>query len=164
MPFYKATIGLILSFDIQVDESKTAQSYIIPIKENNMATFLTNEWFEQVEQMGNEAGELNLPPALANMIVNLKVSDAEQDIEANFANGLLHRGLNEAATTTLLLDRDILQSIITDFDTNQIMGAFMSGKIRVEGDMSQLMAVQTARPSAEQKELYRRIKSMTTMA
>ena len=129
-----------------------------------MAVFLTNEWFEQVETMGSEAGELNLPPALANMIVNLKVSDTDQDIEANFANGLLHRGLNDAATTTLLLDRSILQSIITDFDTNQIMGAFMSGKIRVEGDMSQLMAVQTARPSTEQKELYSRIKSMTTMA
>ncbi len=129
-----------------------------------MAVFLTDEWFEQVEQMGNDAGELNLPPALANMIVNLKVSDTEQDIEANFANGLLHRGLNDAATTTLLLDRGILQSIITDFDTNEIMGAFMGGKIRVEGYMSQLMAVQTARPSAEQKELYKRIKSMTTMA
>ena len=129
-----------------------------------MAVFLTDEWFEQVEKMGNEAGELNLPPVLANMVVNLKVAEADKTIEANFANGLLHRGLNENATTTLLLDRDILQSIITDFDTNQIMGAFMSGKIRVEGDMSQLMAVQTARPSAEQKELYTRIKSMTTMA
>ena len=129
-----------------------------------MAVFLTDEWFDQVEQMGNEAGELNLPPALANMIVNLKVSDTEQNIEASFADGLLHRGLNDAATTTLLLDRSILQSIITDFDTNEIMGAFMGGKIRVEGDMSQLMAVQTARPSTEQKELYSNIKSMTTMA
>ena len=129
-----------------------------------MAVFLTDEWFEQVEKMGIEAGELNLPPALANMIVNLKVSDTDKDIEANFADGLLHRGLNSNGTSTLLLDRSILQSIITDFDTNQIMGAFMSGKIRVEGDMSQLMAVQTARPSAEQKELYKRIKSMTTMA
>ena len=142
----------------------TSLSTTIVIKDNNMAVFLTDEWFEQVEQMGQEAGELNLPPALANMIVNLKVSDSDKDIEANFADGLLHRGLSSDATTTLLLDRGILQSIITDFDTNEIMGAFMGGKIRVEGDMSQLMAVQTARPSTEQKELYKSIKSMTTMA
>ena len=129
-----------------------------------MAVFLTDAWFDDVEKLGGEAGELNLPPALANMIINLKVSDTDKDIEANFADGLLHRGLNDSATTTLLLDRSILQSIITNFDTNEIMGAFMSGKIRVEGDMSQLMAVQTARPSTEQKELYSRIKSMTTMA
>lgn len=129
-----------------------------------MAVFLTDSWFEQVEQMGNDAGELNLPPALADMVINLKVSDDDQVIESNFANGLLHRGLNDNATTTLLLSRDILQSIITNFDMNEIMGAFMSGKIRVEGDMSQLMALQTARPSSEQKELFKNIKSMTTMA
>ena len=129
-----------------------------------MAVFLTDEWFEQVEKMGQEAGELNLPPALANMVVNLKVTDTEQDIEASFADGLLHRASNDKPTTTSLLARSLLQSIITNFDTNEIMGAFMAGKIRVEGDMSQLMAVQTARPSAEQKELYSNIKSMTTLA
>ncbi|MBO1530980.1 SCP2 sterol-binding domain-containing protein [Psychrobacter sp. F1192] len=129
-----------------------------------MAVFLTDAWFEQVEQLGSEAGELNLPPALANMVINLKVSDTGQDIEANYAEGLLHKGLNDNATTTLLLDRDTLQSIVTDFDMNQIMGAFMSGNIRVEGDMSQLMALQSARPSEEQKALFKNIKSMTTLA
>lgn len=129
-----------------------------------MAVFLTDEWFQEVEQMGSEAGELNLPPSLANMIINLKVTEDGQDIEANFSDGLLHRGLNDNATTTLLLDRETLQSIITNFDMNEVMGAFMGGQIRVEGDMSQLMALQTARPSTEQKELFKRIKSMTTVA
>ncbi len=129
-----------------------------------MAVFLTDSWFEEVESFGKEAGDLNLPPALANMIINLKIADNGETIEANFTDGLIHKGLNDDATTTLLLDREILQSIITDFDTNQIMGAFMNGKIRVEGDMSKLMAVQTARPSTEQKTLYTRIKSVTTMA
>jgi len=129
-----------------------------------MAVFLTDNWFEEVERMGNEAGELNLPPALDNMVINLKVTDGDEVIESHFANGLLHKGLNAEATTTLLLDRNTLQSIITDFDMNEIMGAFMSGKIRVEGDMSQLMALQTARPSDEQKALFKDIKSMTTLA
>ena len=129
-----------------------------------MAVFLSDDWFSQVEQLGNNAGELNLPPALANMVINLKVTDNDQTTEANFTDGLLHRGLNDKATTTLLLDRDTLQSTITHFDMNEIMGAFMSGKIRVEGDMSQLMALQTARPSTEQKELFKQIKSMTTVA
>ena len=129
-----------------------------------MLNFLSNEWFEQVEQFAQEAGELNLPPALADMTINLKVADDAEDIVANFSKGYLHRGLNSAATTTLLLDRELLQSIITDFDMNEIMGAFMGGKIRVEGDMSQLMALQTARPSTEQKELFKRIRSNTNMA
>jgi putative sterol carrier protein len=128
-----------------------------------MAVFLTEAWFEEVAQLGQQAGELNLPPALANMVINLKVADGEQNIEANFTDGLLHSGLNSNATTTLLLDRATLQSIITDFDMNEIMGAFMGGQIRVEGDMSQLMALQTARPSTEQKELFKNIRSITTM-
>ena len=128
-----------------------------------MAVFLTDNWFEEVEKMGNEAGELNLPPT-ENMVINLKVTDGDEVIESHFANGLLHKAcLNAEATTTLLLD-NTLQSIITDFDMNEIMGAFMSGKIRVEGDMSQLMALQTARPSDEQKALFKDIKSMTTLA
>ena len=134
------------------------------IKDNTMAVFLTDEWFNEVETLGREAGELNLPPALANMVINLKVSDGDNVMDANFADGLLNRGLNDDATTTLLLDRETLQSFVTGFDMNQIMGAFMSGKIRVEGDMSQLMAVQTARPSSEQKELFKKVKDMTTMA
>ena len=57
----------------------------------------------KLNKMGNEAGGLNLPPALADMIVNLKYLTQAKDIEANFTEGLLHRGLNDAATTTLLI-------------------------------------------------------------
>lgn len=45
-----------------------------------MAVFLTDTWFEEVERMGNEAGELNLPPALDNMVINLKVTDGDEVI------------------------------------------------------------------------------------
>ena len=39
--------------------------------------------------------------------------------------------------------------------------AFMTGKIFIEGDMSKVMALQSARPSQEQKALYKQIKEMT---
>ena len=40
----------------------------------------------------------------------------------------------------------------------------MSGKIRVEGDMSQLMTLQTAKPSSEQAALFDKIKAVTEFA
>ncbi|WP_169392880.1 MULTISPECIES: SCP2 sterol-binding domain-containing protein [Psychrobacter] len=129
-----------------------------------MAVFLTEDWFNEVDQIASEVGELNLPPALANMTINLKVLDSSGDVEANYAQGYLHKGLTDAATTTLILDRETLQNLISGFDINEVMGAFMTGKIRVEGDMSQLMALQTARPSAEQKQLFKRVYAMTEMA
>jgi putative sterol carrier protein len=41
------------------------------------------------------------------------------------------------------------------------MQGFMSGQIKVEGDMSKLMAMQTARPSDKQKELLKEISAIT---
>ena len=41
-----------------------------------MAAFLTDDWFATVEKLTAEAGDLNLPPALANLAINLVVTDA----------------------------------------------------------------------------------------
>lgn len=129
-----------------------------------MAVFLTDEWFDQVESLGQEAGDLNLPPALEDMTINLKVTDDTEEKQANLTKGLLTRGLNNNASTTLLLDKQTLLELVNNFDMNNAMGAFMSGKIRVEGDMSQLMTLQTAKPSAEQKALFKQIQSVTEFA
>lgn len=129
-----------------------------------MAVFLTDEWFDQVESLGQEAGDLNLPPALEDMTINLKVTDGAEEKQANLTKGLLTRGLNNNASTTLLLDKQTLLELVNNFDMNSAMGAFMSGKIRVEGDMSQLMTLQTAKPSAEQKALFKKIQSVTEFA
>lgn len=126
-----------------------------------MAKFLTEEWFDQVETLGQDAGDLNLPPALENMTINLKINDGGEEKQANLTKGLLSRGLNSNATTTLLLEKQTLLELLKDFDMNSAMSAFMSGKIRVEGDMSQLMTLQTAKPSSEQQALFQQIKSVT---
>lgn len=44
---------------------------------------------------------------------------------------------------------------------NYAMEAFMAGKIRVDGDMGQLMSIQTASPSPEQKQLLKNILAIT---
>lgn len=129
-----------------------------------MAVFLTDEWFAQVEQLSNEAGELNLPPSLANMALNMKLTDVEQGNELSLQKGRLHKGLAADAPTTVVLEKQLLLSLLTKFDVNQAMEAFMNGKIRVEGDMSQLMALQSAKPSDEQKQLFKKIKSVTEFA
>jgi putative sterol carrier protein len=41
------------------------------------------------------------------------------------------------------------------------MQGFMSGQIRIEGDMSKLMALQTAQPSADQVALMKQIQEVT---
>ncbi|PNK61421.1 SCP2 sterol-binding domain-containing protein [Psychrobacter sp. FDAARGOS_221] len=126
-----------------------------------MAIFLSDEWFAEVDRLTQEAGELNLPPALANMKLNLNVSDtANGDVNAYLANGVLKQGETDA-DTTIKIDEATLKQVALKGDMNEAMNAFMSGKIRIEGDMSQVMALQTSKPSPEQKELFKKIYEMT---
>ena len=127
-----------------------------------MAKILTQEWFDKVDELTNKAGDLNLPPAIKNMSINLQVTDSDnQQVDAAFYDGTIHQGSKDGALTTLKLDADTLKAIFLDRDMNRAMEAFMSGKIRVEGDMGQLMSIQTAKTSAEQKQLFKDILANT---
>lgn len=129
-----------------------------------MAVFLTDEWFNEVDRLTTEAGDLNLPPTFANMKLNLNISDtANGDVQAYLADGVLKKGQTDT-DTTIKIDEETLKKIAIQGDINEAMQAFMSGKIRIEGDMSQVMALQSAKPSAEQKELFKKIYAMTEQA
>lgn len=127
-----------------------------------MPAFLSNEWFDTVEKLTAEAGDLNLPPALASLALNLTVTDpAAGDVDVSLDAGKIQKGTSPNAKTTLALDAETLRKVFLEFDMAAAMQAFMTGKIKVQGDMSQLMALQTARPSQEQKDLFQRVLSVT---
>lgn len=126
-----------------------------------MAVFLSDEWFNEVDRLIAEAGDLNLPPTLANSKLNLNVTNtANGDVSASLQNGVLKKGTTDASTT-INIDEQTLIAIALKGDMNEAMNAFMSGKIRIDGDMGQVMALQTAKPSVEQKELFKKIYAMT---
>ncbi|WP_343594454.1 SCP2 sterol-binding domain-containing protein [Acinetobacter sp.] len=127
-----------------------------------MPAFLSEDWFSTVEQLSAQAGDLNLPPALQNLAVNFVVSDAGQNTELSLAAGKIQKGLVGDAKTTLNMDAETLRKVFLEFDLTAAMQAFMTGKIKVQGDMSQLMALQTAKPSTEQKSLYKQILQQTS--
>ncbi len=130
-----------------------------------MAIFLTQAWFDEVAQLTAQAGDLNLPPVIKNLTINLKVTDtADGEVSASFYEGNIHQGLKEGALTTLILDAKTLKAVFLERDMNYAMQAFMEGKIKVEGDMGQLMSIQTATPSAEQKALFKNILAITEVA
>ena len=127
-----------------------------------MPAFLSNEWFDKVDSLTAEAGDLNLPPALAGMALNMTVTEAgKEDVNLSLDAGKIQKGLSSNAKTTLNMDEDTLRKVFLEFDMAAAMQAFMTGKIKVQGDMSQLMALQTARPSAEQKALFQRVLDMS---
>ena len=127
-----------------------------------MAKFLTQDWFNQVNTLTANAGDLHLSPAIKNISINLHVTEATgETVSASFYDGTLHQGSKDGALTTLSLDADTLKADFLERDMNRAMEAFMAGKIRVDGDMGQLMSIQTASATPEQKQLFKDILAMT---
>jgi putative sterol carrier protein len=122
-----------------------------------MPAFLSDDWFSTVETLTAQAGSLNLPPALADLAINLVVTNDSGNTELSLDGGSIKKGLSPNAKTTLNMDGETLRKVFLEFDMSAAMQAFMTGKIKVQGDMSQLMALQTAKPSQEQKTLFKKI-------
>ena len=126
-----------------------------------MPAFLTDDWFANVEKLTAEAGHLNLPASLSNLALNLVVTGGEGTTELALDSGKIVKGASANAKTTLTLDAETLRKVFLEFDMAAAMQAFMTGKIKVQGDMSQLMALQTAKPSQEQKDLFKKVLEQT---
>lgn len=127
-----------------------------------MAKFLSQDWFNQVDQLTQQAGDLNLSPAIKNISLNLNVTQPSGNtVDASFYNGMIHQGNKEGALTSVTLDEETLQAIFLKRDLNKAMEAFMTGKIRVDGDMGQLMSIQTASVSPEQKAFLKQVVDIT---
>lgn len=122
--------------------------------------FLTQSWFDAVARLNQEVGELNLPPNLAELTINVTVK-SENPTLLHLQAGKINQHHIQNADATIYIDQDTLNQIIHDNSVDTALEAFMTGKIFIEGDMSKVMALQSSRPSQEQKALYKQIKEMT---
>lgn len=126
-----------------------------------MAEFLSDDWFDAVEKIRDEAGDLEVPPQLADLKLNLRVTTDGDDVEMSLNGGNLERGLIDDAATTIILPKDLAKKLFIEQDQSAGMQGFMSGQIKVEGDMSKMMAMQSVQPSAKQQELQAKIAELT---
>lgn len=124
--------------------------------------FLSDGWFAEAERIRAEI-DPEIPDVVKNLVINLKVTDGPNgDIEARMAGGKFEKGLADAAPTTLSVPYDIAKKMFIDNDQAASMQAFMSGDIKVEGDMAAIMGMQAAGPpSAEAEQVSERIREMT---
>lgn len=125
-----------------------------------MAHFLSQAWFDKLNELNAQAGELNLPPTLANLLINITIN-TDTPVMLHLKSGKLSKNHTDNAISTITIDKETLSKVILDNDTDAAVEAFMTGKIRIDGDMAQVMALQSAKPSQEQKALYKQIKEMT---
>ncbi len=123
--------------------------------------FLSDEWFAKVDEMIAAAGDLQIPPAMKEAEVNVIVTGGTGDTKLNLKDGLFVRGHRDDAPTTLTLTSDLARKIFVDGDAAAGIQAFLTGEIKVEGDLARLVAMQTVQPSGPQQKLTKEIAAIT---
>jgi len=123
--------------------------------------FLSDDWFDAVEGLRDEQPEA--PAALKDLVINIVVAGGpDGDREIHMAGGQFERGLADGAPTKLTVPFDVAKAMFIDGNQQAGMQAFMSGQIKVEGDMSRLLAMPAAGgPTPEQVAFQEKIKALT---
>ncbi len=110
--------------------------------------FLSDEWFAIVEKLIEDHGA-DAPGAL-DITVNVTVTDtpfgAERHMHMGSHGGKGHWGIGhaDAADLGLTTDYETAREVFISGEPQAGMQAFMTGKVRIQGDMAKLMASQAA--------------------
>jgi hypothetical protein len=128
-----------------------------------MPKFLTDPWFDEVEKLRAAAGDIPIPEPVKGIKINMVVTghpDGEKHIHVD--SGEFKRGHVDGAPTKMTVPYEVAKKTFIDNDQAAGMQAFMSGQIRVEGDMSVIMRVQAAGPpSPAAKDLQDKVRAIT---
>ena len=129
--------------------------------------FLSDEWVEEASELRAQyRGRTSSMPAAVRMnLVVTEIPFGTGDLAAHLdtSSGLLDvdRGHLEDPDLTVTVDYTTAKSILVDGNSQAGMQAFMAGRLRVDGDLSKLMALQGAPPDPVAQELAARVRAIT---
>src|SRR6478735_11034055 len=121
-------------------------------------TFLSDEWLDEVKKLAAEVDTSDAPAITVNVVVT---GGPQGDRELHLADGSFGAGLKEGAPTKLTVPYDVARNMFVKGDQAAAMQAFMGGQIKVEGDMTKLMAMQSGGGGADQAALQAKLREIT---
>ena len=129
--------------------------------------FLSDEWLAEAKNIREEF-KGKTPPVAHTVKMNQIITDVpfgEGTIEAHMdtSSGELEMGTGhiDAPDVTVTLDYETAKAIFVEGNPQAGMQAFMAGKIKVQGDMTKLMAMQQSAPDPSAQEVAKRIADIT---
>ncbi len=131
--------------------------------------FLSDEWLDEARKIRAEYEGKTAPvPHVVRMnLVVTAVPFSDEDILAHLdtSNGelVLDTGHLESQDLKVTVDYDTAKAILIEGNPQAGMQAFMAGKVRVEGDMAKLMALQAGPAAGDPNaaELAARLRDIT---
>ena len=128
--------------------------------------FLSPEWIDAARAIYDASGAdaTGAPPMKMNQVITA-VPFGEGTIEAHIdsSDGTTKMDLGhlEGAEVKITVPYDVAKAIFIEGNAAAGMQAFMSGQIKVEGDMTKLMAMQGAAPGPEALAIQQKLKDIT---
>jgi putative sterol carrier protein len=129
--------------------------------------FLTDEWLTEAKRLTAEAADPASPPAhsirMNQVITGAPFKDGDILVHMDTSGGkvILDLGHLEEPDLTVTIDFDTAKAIFVEQNQQAGMQAFMAGKIKVQGDMTKMMAMGQTTPDPAAVELAQKIKDMT---
>jgi len=131
--------------------------------------FLSDEWLEEARRIRAEyeGKAMSFPHAVRMNLVVTVVPFGDNDIDAHMDTStgelVLDVGHLENPDLKVTVDYDTAKAILIEGNPQAGMQAFMAGKIRVEGDMAKLLALQAAPVGADSSaaEMANRLRDIT---
>jgi putative sterol carrier protein len=129
--------------------------------------FLSEEWIVAAEEVREQyAGKATTaPPPMRMNIVITEVPFGEGSMDAHIdttgGEMSLDVGHLDDPELTVTVDYGTAKSIFIEQDQQAAMQAFMGGKIKVQGDLTKMLAMQTASVDPAQAEMAAKIADIT---
>ncbi len=104
--------------------------------------FLSDEWFEEVSKIRKEAGDITIPKELVGFVLNITVTGGpagKKDL--HFTEGTFCKGHHADAPTTIALPYELCIKALLKNDTKASMKGFLTRKIKIEGDLTQMLVL-----------------------
>ena len=129
--------------------------------------FLSEEWMAEAKKIRDEYAGQGAPMAqtmkMNQIITEVPFGDGTINAHMDSSSGEMEMDLGhmEGAEVTITIDYATAKAIFVDGNPQAGMQAFMAGKIKVQGDMTKLMAMGQAAPDPTAAEVAAKIKEIT---
>ncbi|MEY2421553.1 MAG: hypothetical protein QOI95_1620 [Acidimicrobiaceae bacterium] len=129
--------------------------------------FLSDEWMTEAKKVREEFAGKGTPPAHAvrmnQIITDVPFGEGTVNAYMDTSGGEIDMEIGhlENPDLTVTIDYETAKAIFVDGNPQAGMQAFMAGKIKVQGDMTKLMAMQSGAPDPTAQEVAARIKEIT---
>ena len=129
--------------------------------------FLSDEWMTEAKKVREEFAGKGTPVAHAvrmnQIITDVPFGEGTVNAYMDTSGGELDMEIGhlENPDLTVTIDYETAKAIFVDGNPQAGMQAFMAGKIKVQGDMTKLMAMQSGTPDPTAQEVAARIKAIT---